>query len=252
MRAFEFIMFMCNRSYSFIWGRTRVLTLFVASICPFYGSENTPWLLPLYEPEVTVGFAEPLRSTKSFGSSPLGLVRGQGTFSEGNEVGFLAYTRPSSLSLSYEKRLSNDLEHDHFASSLFAQAGNALPWNMGMKKNEYLSLLGGVRLGSHYYVSGARYGQIFTSLGFVGERKTKLQDLFHLGVNFAFSSMHKVQMEVWDVFGVTKSQTKALMISYTYTRETGSHWTLGYTLQKNAHQSMAPFVILSYSLPIIP
>ena len=223
-------------------------------LCPYLSLcavENTPWLLPILEPEMTIGIDQPLRATKKLGAYPVARVSAQGTLSENNEIGVVGYTRPSSLSLSYERQLSNDLDvADFVASSLFVQMGNALPWNVGFTEKSPFSLLGGVRLGCHYYMKGESYGQVFTSLGMMSARHKSLQDMAHVGMNYALDGRHKVQMEGWALFGKRKSDNiQALMMTYSYRRQHGDHWTVGLTFRKVSGRSEAPFISLSYSLP---
>lgn len=214
--------------------------------------DNTPWLLPLYEPEATFGVEQPLRRTSSEGL-PFFLVKACGAFSEKSELGLTAYSRPLSCSLSYERQLTNDLDQNPFASSFFLQGGNALPWNGGLEHREPFSLLGGGRIGCHYSMKGESYGQCFLSVGLLGKRERHIQKVGQIGINYAFDRQHKVQMEAWKLFDRRRASDAviACMLTYTYVRENQSQILLGGSLRKTRGcGGWIPFLTLSYSIPI--
>lgn len=229
----------------------------IASLCfcvltSLQSADNTPWLLPQYEPEATFGLEQPLCRTSHWGKCPFILVKACGAFSEKSEMGFTAYSRPLSCSLSYERELTNDLDRHPFASSLFVQGGNALPWNGGLVHTDPFALFGGGRMGFHYYLKGDSYGQLFLSLGLLGRKERETQKVTQVGMNYSFHRQHKIQMEAWTLFGAKKSSDvfNALMLTYTYLRENQSQLLVGCSLRRTQGGGWAPFLTLSYVLPL--
>lgn len=178
--------------------------------------------------------------------SLIGTVEGICSISETLETGLLARSFPHSFSWRIEKQISNDLQGDPTASSLFSSLGNALPWNIGFDRCPFCTATAGVRAGTHLWIHRDTYTQVFGSVG-VFANKRGVEGFFQSGVRYAFKKRHSLRADIWTWGQIDRILTSLM---YSYDMENGSTISAGTNFRKIQGHETTPFYTLSYSVPL--